>query len=143
MAITFNKSRNSEDALMADINTTPLVDVMLVLLIIFLITIPAVTTSIAIKLPKETLVKSEPKLETIVISVDATGASFWKNEKLMGQADLQNRLEVIKKRQVVMPEVHIRGDSGASYETIGQTVYALQQAGVTRIGFITQPPVRN
>ena len=143
MAINFNKSRGADDALMADINTTPLVDVMLVLLIIFLITIPAVTTSIAIKLPKETLVKSEPKLETIVISVDATGASFLKNEKLMGQADLQNRLELIKKRQAVMPEVHIRGDLSASYETIGQTVYALQQAGVTRIGFITQPPARN
>jgi biopolymer transport protein ExbD len=142
MAITFNKSRNSEDALMADINTTPLVDVMLVLLIIFLITIPAVTTSIAIKLPKETLVKSEPKLETIVISVDATGASFWKNDKLAGQADLQNRLRAIQALPV-KPEVHIRGDSSASYETIGQTVYTLQQAGVTRIGFITQPPARN
>ena len=142
MAISFNKSRNAEDALMADINTTPLVDVMLVLLIIFLITIPAVTTSITIKLPKETLVKSEPKLETIVISVDAAGASFWKNDKLTGQADLQNRLQAIQALPV-KPEVHIRGDANASYETIGQTVYALQQAGITRIGFITQPPARN
>ena len=142
MAISFNKSRGADDALMADINTTPLVDVMLVLLIIFLITIPAVTTSISIKLPKETLVKSEPKLETLVISVDAAGAIFWKNDKLEGQADLQNRLRAIQAMQV-KPEVHIRGDASASYEAIGQTVYALQQAGVTRIGFITQPPARN
>lgn len=142
MAVSFNKLNAADDALMADINTTPLVDVMLVLLIIFLITIPAVTTSIQVKLPKAVNVKSEATLETIVISVDASGASFWKNDKLNGPQDLQNRLNVLQNLKD-KPEVHIRGDANANYDSIGKTVYALQQAGITRIGFITQPPAKN
>ncbi len=142
MAITFNKSRNDDDALMAEINTTPLVDVMLVLLIIFLITIPAVTTSIQVKLPKETSEKSEIQPETIVISVDANSARFWRNDLITSSLDLQNRLEVIK-QMPVMPTVHIRGDASVNFETIGKLVYDLKSAGVTSIGFITQPPDKN
>ena len=142
MAITFNKSRGADDALMSDINTTPLVDVMLVLLIIFLITIPAVNTSIAVRLPKETNQIRLTRPENIIISVDASGNAFWFDAKLNSPQALQSKLESIK-AMAVKPEVHIRGDGGANYDTIGQVVYALRAAGVTRIGFITQPPALN
>ena len=142
MAITFNKSRNDDDALMSEINTTPLVDVMLVLLIIFLITIPAVTTSIQVKLPKQTIVKSEALPETVVISVDASSISYWRNDKMTNPQDLKNKLDVIRKMPI-KPAVHIRGDASVNFETIGQLVYALKEAGVVSIGFITQPIDKN
>jgi biopolymer transport protein ExbD len=142
MAITFNKSRNDDDVLMSEINTTPLVDVMLVLLIIFLITIPAVTTSIQVKLPKQTIVKSEALPETVVISVDASSISYWRNDKITNPQDLKNKLDVIR-QMPVKPAVHIRGDASVSFETIGQLVYALKEAGVVSIGFITQPVDKN
>ncbi|MDO8770377.1 MAG: biopolymer transporter ExbD [Burkholderiaceae bacterium] len=142
MAITFNKSCGADDALMSDINTTPLVDVMLVLLIIFLITIPVVNSSIVVRLPKETNQIHQTQLETIVVTVDAGGATYWLNEKLDTPQKLQNKLQSIASSSS-KPEVHIRGDASANYQAIGQVVYALQQAGVTRIGFITQPPANN
>ena len=142
MAITFNKSRNDDDALMADINTTPLVDVMLVLLIIFLITIPAVTTSIQVKLPKETNQIRETQIENIIISVNEVGNAYWFDSKLTSFEELKGKLVALNK-PIKDLEVHIRGDANANYETIGQVVYALQEAGVSRIGFITQPPAKN
>ena len=142
MAITFNKSRNDDDALMAEINTTPLVDVMLVLLIIFLITIPAVTTSIQVKLPKETIIKSEAQLETIVITVDANSVRYWRNDSITSPNEFQNRLDALKKMNA-KPTVHIRGDASVSFDAIGKLVYALKEAGVVSIGFITQPADKN
>jgi biopolymer transport protein ExbD len=142
MAITFNKSRSDDDALMAEINTTPLVDVMLVLLIIFLITIPAVTTSIQVKLPKEVNQIRQTQTENIIISVNNLGNAYWFDSKLASFQELKGKLEALKKPMDSL-EVHIRGDANANYETIGQVVYALQEAGVTRIGFITQPPAKN
>ena len=142
MAITFNKSRNDDDALMAEINTTPLVDVMLVLLIIFLITIPAVTTSIQVKLPKEMNQVRETQTENIIISVNDVGNAYWFDSKLSSFQELKGKLVALNK-PINSLEVHIRGDANANYETIGQVVYALQEAGITRIGFITQPPVKN
>jgi biopolymer transport protein ExbD len=142
MAITFNKSRNDDDALMSEINTTPLVDVMLVLLIIFLITIPAVTTSIQLKLPVAKNITSEAALQTVVISVDKASVSYWKNDKIANPQDLQNRLAQIK-QMPIKPTVHIRGDASVSFEAIGRLVYSLKDAGVTSIGFITQPPDKN
>jgi biopolymer transport protein ExbD len=142
MAITFNNSRNEDDALMSEINTTPLVDVMLVLLIIFLITIPAVTTSIQVKLPTAKNIKSEAELETVVISIDKSAVSYWRNDKITNPQDLQNRLNLIK-QMPIKPIVHIRGDASVSFESIGQLVYSLKEVGVTSIGFITQPPDKN
>jgi biopolymer transport protein ExbD len=142
MAITFNKSRNDDDALMAEINTTPLVDVMLVLLIIFLITIPAVTTSIQVKLPKEKIIKSEAQLETIVISIDANSVRYWRNDPITSPQDFQSRLDAIKKMND-KPTVHIRADASVSFDAIGKLVYGLKEAGVVSIGFITQPPDKN
>ena len=114
---------------------------MLVLLIIFLITIPVVTTSIPVQLPKEAVEVRETKPENIVISVDVSGAIYWNELKLASTAALIDRL---KKIAVLMPqpEVQIRGDGGAKYDSVGRVIYACQRAGITKVGFITEPPIR-
>ena len=134
-------SAGDEDQIVSTINTTPLVDVMLVLLIIFLITIPVVTTSIPVQLPKEVNEVRETKPENIVISVDAKGGIFWNELKISGNAALIDRL---KKISVLtpQPEVQIRGDGGAEYNSVGRIIYACQRAGIAKVGFITEPPPR-
>ena len=116
----------SVDKPMSDINTTPLVDVMLVLLIIFLITIPVVTTSIPVQLPKEVNEVRETKPENIVISVDQKGGIYWNDLKLSSTAALIDRLKKISVLQP-QPEVQIRGDGGAQYDSVGRIVYACQR----------------
>ena len=130
-----------EDEVVSTINTTPLVDVMLVLLIIFLITIPVVTTSIPVQLPKEAVTVRESKPENIVISVDAQGRIFWNDLKVPGTAALVERLKVVS-AQRPQPEVQIRGDLASRYEPVGRVVYACQRAGIVKVSFITEPPVR-
>jgi biopolymer transport protein ExbD len=129
------------DETISTINTTPLVDVMLVLLIIFLITIPVVTTSIPVQLPKERNEIRETKPENIVISVDATGRIFWNDLRIQSTAALIERL---KKVAVLtpQPEVQIRGDGNGRYDGVGRVIYACQRAGIAKVGFITEPPVR-
>lgn len=139
MAISFKQSSGGEDALLSEINTTPLVDVMLVLLIIFLITIPAVNTSVAVALPRQANQIRETRPENIIISVDPSGATYWADTRMPDAQALQSRLKAAS-TQSPQPEVHIRGDARASYDAIGRIVYACQQAGITRIGFITEPP---
>jgi biopolymer transport protein ExbD len=141
MAMTVGAS-GEEDEIVSAINTTPLVDVMLVLLIIFLITIPVVTTSIPVTLPKETNEVRETKPENIVLSVDAAGAIYWNELRIPSTAALIERL---KKIAVLtpQPEVQIRGDGGAKYESIGRIIYAAQRAGIAKVGFITEPPPRS
>jgi biopolymer transport protein ExbD len=125
----------------SNINVTPLVDVMLVLLIIFLITIPVVTTSIPVTLPKERNEVRETKPENIVISVDANGRIYWNDLRIPNTNALIDRL---KKIAVLtpQPEVQIRGDGGANYDSIGRIIYACQRAGIAKVGFITEPPPR-
>jgi biopolymer transport protein ExbD len=125
----------------AEINTTPLVDVMLVLLIIFLITIPVVVTSIPVKLPKETNQPRTSKPENIVLSVNKDGDIYW-NELLVPSANAL--VERLKKESVKdpQPEVHIRGDGAARYESVGRNIFACQRAGITKISFVTEPPAR-
>jgi len=137
MAISYKKSASADDALMADINTTPLVDVMLVLLIIFLITIPAVTTSIQVKLPRENNIKSDATVKTIVITVNANAERYWLNEKVISIEDFQQRISKFKEINET-PNVHIRADASVSFDVIGKLVYDLKSAGITNIGFITQ-----
>ena len=134
-------SSSDEDEVVSTINTTPLVDVMLVLLIIFLITIPVVTTSIPVTLPKERNEVRETKPENIVLSVDAAGRIYWNELRIPTTAALIARL---KKISVLtpQPEVQIRGDGGANYDSIGRIIYACQRAGIAKVGFITEPPVR-
>jgi len=134
-------SPDAEDEVVSAINTTPLVDVMLVLLIIFLITIPVVTTSIPVQLPKEVNEVRESKPENIVISVDQKGAIYWNDLRIPNTNALIDRLKKISVLQP-QPEVQIRGDGGAKYDSVGRIVYACQRAGIAKVGFITEPPPR-
>jgi len=140
MAMTVG-SPEGEDEVVSTINTTPLVDVMLVLLIIFLITVPVVTTSIPVQLPKERNEIRETKPENITISVDQNGRIFWNDLQLKNTDALIERLKKIAVL-VPQPEVQIRGDGGARYEGVGKVIYACQRAGIAKVGFITEPPVR-
>jgi biopolymer transport protein ExbD len=134
-------SSGDGDEVISTINTTPLVDIMLVLLIIFLITIPVVTTSIPVDLPKETNEIRVTKPENIVVSVDVNGVIYWNDLKIDSTNALIDRLKKIAVL-VPQPEVQIRGDGGAKYDSIGRIVYACQRAGIAKIGFITEPPAR-
>lgn len=139
MAIRYKNAVQGEDALIAEINTTPLVDVMLVLLIIFLITIPVVNSSILVSLPREPNQAREARPENIIVTVDAQGATYWFDTRLATQQDLLVQLGRVAAKQP-QPEVHIRGDGRADYESIGRVVYAAQQMGIAKVGFITEPP---
>ena len=141
MAMNVGSPSGDEDEVVSTINTTPLVDVMLVLLIIFLITVPVVTTSIPVQLPKERNEIRETKPENITISVDAQGRIYWNDLRIENNAALIDRLKKIAVL-VPQPEVQIRGDGGARYEGVGRIIYACQRAGIAKVGFITEPPVR-
>jgi len=132
-------SEGDEDELSAAINTTPLVDVMLVLLIIFLITIPVVTQTVPVKLPEETNVPRQSKPENIDISVNKDGDVFWNLQLVPDNNALVERL---KKVSVLdpQPEVHIRGDQESRYESVGRVVFACQRAAIAKISFVTEPP---
>ena len=135
-----------EDAVIASINTTPLVDVMLVLLIIFLITIPVVTTSIPVKLPKERIEardsKREGKAENIIISVDAQSQIFWYETPVANVDVLTEKLRKVADMKP-QPEVQVRGDMAARYEGVGRVLLACQRAGIVKVAFITEPPPLN
>ena len=131
-------SDQAEDAVLSEINTTPLVDVMLVMLIIFLITIPVVTTSVKVNLPKEKNVLRETKPENVIISVDAAGHIFLYDTPIKNSADLLNRMKTFAVKQP-QPEVQIRGDARSDFESVGRVMYAVQRAGITKVGFITEP----
>src|SRR6185369_12304360 len=141
MSMSVGPAAGEEDEIVSTINTTPLVDVMLVLLIIFLITIPVVTTSIPVQLPKEVNEIRESKPENIVISVDRNGGIYWNELKIANTAALIDRLKKIAVL-VPQPEVQIRGDGAAKYDSVGRIIYACQRAGIAKVGFITEPPVR-
>ena len=130
------------DDLVADINTTPLVDVMLVLLIIFLITIPVVIQSIPVELPKERNVPTQTKPENVVIAVNKDGDVHWNNQLISDENALLDRLKKEVAVKNPQPEVHIRGDKDGRYEFVGRVVFACQRAGILKIGFITEPPAR-
>jgi biopolymer transport protein ExbD len=130
----------AEDEVVSAINTTPLVDVMLVLLIIFLITIPIVIQTTPVELPKETNQPTQTKPENINVAVNKDGDVFW-NSELVDENKLLARLKEIALKQP-QPEVHVRADKNARYEFVGKVVFACQRAGILKIGFITEPPVR-
>jgi biopolymer transport protein ExbD len=133
---------DGEEQMNSSINTTPLVDVMLVLLIIFLITIPVVTQSVNLTLPKEINVPTTTKPENILLAVSKDGDVYW-NTRLM--ADNEALVSALKVESVKdpQPEVHIRGDENVRYESIGRLIVACQRAGIAKVGFITEPPARN
>ncbi|CAB1369553.1 Outer membrane transport energization protein ExbD [Denitratisoma oestradiolicum] len=138
MAMNVGPAEGSdEDEVVSAINTTPLVDVMLVLLIIFLITIPVVTQSIQVQLPNERNIATQTKPENVVIAVDSNANIYW-NTTRVSNDELLSRLKEVSV-MVPQPEVHIRGDQFGDYEGVGKVVVACQRAGIVKIGFITEP----
>ena len=123
---------------MAEINTTPLVDVMLVLLVIFIITAPLLTHSIKLDLPQATAQASSEKPETITLSIDGSGALFWNNEAVENLDLLAQRLAETAARKP-QPELHLRADRETRYQRIAEVMSSAQQAGIAKIGFITKP----
>jgi biopolymer transport protein ExbD len=142
MGMNVGQESSDEDEVNSSINTTPLVDVMLVLLIIFLITIPVVLHDVAVDLPKERNQARKTKPENITISVNREGDVFWGQELMPDNEKLVDRLkkEAVKDPQ---PEVHIRGDLNARYESIGRVVFDCQRASIVKVGFILEPPANN
>ena len=139
MSMNVGSESGDEDVVMSEINTTPLVDIMLVLLIIFLITSPVVLKLQKIQLPSETNQALKPKPTTVNIVVNKDGDMYWNQKKLANTDEL---FEFLKKESVKMPqpEVHVRGDQETKYEYIGKVIYTAQRAGVQKVGFITEPP---
>ena len=130
-------TQDDTDEVMNEINMTPLVDVMLVLLIIFIITVPVMKHSVNIDLPQASNQPQDAKPETIRLTVDASGAYFW-NEARIGDADLPRLLQAQAARNP-QPDLHIRGDKAVRYERVAQAMAAAQQSGLRKIGFITEP----
>jgi biopolymer transport protein ExbD len=120
------------------INTTPLVDVMLVLLIIFLITIPVITKTVVSNLPKAVNIPTQTKPENVTVEVDAKGNTYWNSKQVRDRGEL---LELIKQAAVLkpQPELHIRADSETRYEAVGRVIYTIQRGGLIKVGFITEP----
>lgn len=132
-------SDGGEEEVVSTINTTPLVDVMLVLLIIFLITIPVAIQTVPVELPEERNQALQTKPENIVLAVDADGSVYWGIERMPNLNVLLDRLKV-EAVKVPQPEVHIRGDQAVRYQSVGEVVITCQRAGIAKIGFITEPP---
>lgn len=132
-------SDDSEDDVIGTINTTPLVDIMLVLLIIFLITVPVAIHTVPVKLPEEKNTPYANKPENIQLAVNKNGDVFW-NEKYIGdKATLMTRLQAEAQKRP-QPEVHIRGDQQTHFDTIDQVINATKHAGIGKIAFVTTPP---
>src|SRR5580658_9043390 len=137
--MSMNIQLDGEDSgLNSTINTTPLVDVMLVLLIIFLITVPVINKQIHVNLPDAANIPTQTKPENIVIAVDAAGNIYWNNAPMSDATDLLNHIKV---KAVVkpQPEIHIRADKDALFQSVGKVLYAISRGGIVKVGFITQP----
>jgi biopolymer transport protein ExbD len=139
MSMSVGSDSGDEDTVMSEINTTPLVDIMLVLLIIFLITSPVVMHLQQIKLPAETNQALKNKPEDVNIVVNKDGDIYWGQKKMANTDEL---FENLKKESVKIPQpaVHVRGDMASRYESIGRVIYTAQRAGVQKVGFVIEPP---
>ena len=139
MSMSVGSDSGDEDQVMSEINTTPLVDIMLVLLIIFLITSPVVLRLQKVSLPSEINQALKPKPTTVNIVINKDGDMYFDQKRL---ADTTELFEFLKKESVKLPqpEVHVRGDQEARYEFIGKVIFTAQRAGIQKVGFITEPP---
>jgi biopolymer transport protein ExbD len=131
-------SSDDEGASISEINTTPLVDIMLVLLIIFLITVPVIQKMANVEIPKAVNIPTQTKPENITISVDRNGRIFW-NAAPVDDKELFFSKIVEQARIAPQPEFHIRGDKDARWEGVGRVMYSLQRGGIVKVGFITEP----
>ena len=139
MSMSVGSDSGDQDTVMSEINTTPLVDIMLVLLIIFLITSPVVLKLQKIQLPQETNQAIQTKPENVNIVVNKDGDIYWNQKKMRDTNELFDFLKV-EAVKVPQPEVHVRGDKDAKYESIGRVIFTTQRAGIQKVGFITEPP---
>ena len=130
-------TQDTSDEVMSEINMIPFIDVMLVLLIIFIITVPVIQHAVNIDLPQASVEKVQDKPENIRFSVNAEGQYFW-NDQRLADSELAGRLSAAA-AQDPQPELHIRGDKAVRYERVAQAMAAAQSAGVRKIGFITEP----
>lgn len=135
--MAFGGGLDDEPDVMNEINMTPLVDVMLVLLIIFIITVPVLTHSVKVDLPRADNTPNELKPETVNLAVNAEGHIYW-NENQVSMEELELRLSTAAAQQP-QPEVHIRGDKAVAYEHVIKTMAAVQRAGILKLGFVTEP----
>jgi len=138
MAMSVGASEDGEAGSIAEINTTPLVDIMLVLLIIFLITVPVIKKMANVEIPKAVNIPTQTKPENITILVDAQGDVYW-NASAMRDRQVLFQHIVAEARKVPQPEFHIRGDKNARYEAVGRVINSLQRGGIVKVGFITEP----
>ena len=132
---------DAEDEINSTINTTPLVDIMLVLLIIFLVTIPVIIKSVQIELPVASNIVTVTKPENIIIAVDTPGNFYWNDEPVATTTELLEKLKV-EAVKVPQPEVHIRADLNARFENVGRVLISLQRSAILKVGFITNPEPR-
>jgi biopolymer transport protein ExbD len=126
-----------DDKDMSDINMTPLVDVMLVLLIIFIIAVPVITHTVKVDLPRADNTLNDIKPETINLTVSADGSIHW-NEEAIAEDDLQARLTAEATKQP-QPEIHIRGDRKVEYEHVMRVMASVQRSGILKLGFVSEP----
>ena len=132
---------DGEDEVLSAINTTPLVDVMLVLLIIFLITIPVVVYTMPVQLPKEVTHPFQTRPENVALSITRDGDVFWNDRRVPDNAALVERLKTIAVL-VPQPEIKVYGDENVRYEFVGRVVLAFQRAGIAKMSFVVEPPPR-
>ena len=135
--MAFANFESDDGAVLSEINMVPLIDVMLVLLIVFIVTLPVVRHAVSVDLPQASSQASRDKPETVRLSIDAQGQYHWNQEMLSDEA-LQARLETAATQQP-QPELHINGDKAVRYERVAQAMAAAQRAGIRRMGFATQP----
>jgi biopolymer transport protein ExbD len=138
MSMSISSSDDDGEKAISEINVTPLVDVMLVLLIIFLITIPVITQSVKVDLPKAANIPTATKPENINIAVDAEGNIYWNTAMVPNQEALLEKLKAVAVLDP-QPEVHVRGDKHTKYEHVGRVIVIAQRAGIQKVGFITEP----
>jgi len=139
MSMSVGGSGDGEDrGIMSEINTTPLVDIMLVLLIIFLITIPVITKNVQVSVPKAVNIPTQTKPENITISVTSDGEVFWGQQHVGDMKVLVERIER-EAVKVPQPEIHIRADADTDYKNVGKVIAAINRGGVIKVGFITEP----
>ena len=138
MSISTGGGPGEDEEPLSAINTTPLVDVMLVLLIIFLITVPVITQSVKVDLPKAANIPTQTKPENVNIAVDADGNVFWNTGMVPTQEALLDRLKAVAVMDP-QPEIHVRGDKHTKYEHIGRVIVLCQRSGIQKVGFITEP----
>jgi len=138
MSMSVQTDSEEEHGIMSEINTTPLVDIMLVLLIIFLITIPVITKNIPVQVPKAVNIPTQTKPENITISVNADGDVFWGQSRMGTMSQLIDQVKGVAVK-VPQPEIHIRADATTDYKNVGKVIAAINRGGVIKVGFITEP----